>query len=83
MSKDPMEMTVEELDVNYGKPELLGTVTHILGLSQNANHDLFTIEVLTEDTKRLNIRFTQAALRMLVELIGDGLSNERPKANLN
>lgn len=60
MTKDPMEMAAEELDASYGKPLLLGTVTHILGLSQNANHDRFTVEVFTEDTKRLNIRFTEA-----------------------
>jgi hypothetical protein len=81
MSKDPIEMAVDELDAIYGKPELLGTITHILGLSQNENHDRLAVEVLTEDTKRYNIRFTEAALRTLVSLVGDGLSKERPKAN--
>ncbi|MCP3447552.1 hypothetical protein [Bradyrhizobium sp. CCGUVB14] len=81
MSKDPMEMAVEELDAKYGKPELVGTVTHILELSQNDNHDRFAIQILTEDAKRLNIRFTQAALRTLLSLIGDDVSRERPKSN--
>ena len=74
-------MAIEELDALYGKPALLATITHVLGSSGNVNHDLFTIEVLTEDSRRLNVRFTQAALRNLFALIGDQISAERPKAH--
>ena len=71
----------EELDALYGKPAALTTITHVLGKSGNINHDLFTIEVLTEDFKRLNVRFTQAASRNLFALIKDQIGVERPKAH--
>ena len=81
MDKNPMEMAAEELDALYGKPQMLTTITHVLGVQANINHDLFTVEILTEDSKRLNVRFTQAALLNLVACVGDQLNTERPKAN--
>ena len=81
MNKDLSEMLPDELDALYGKPTPLATITHVLGNSGNINRDLFTIEVLTEDFKRLNVRFTQAALRNLFALIKDQIGVERPKAH--
>jgi len=74
-------MSIEELEAAYGKPELLSTITHVLAYSENVNHDRITVEVLTEDAKRLKIRFTQEALRSLIRLISDDPSKDRPKAN--
>ena len=76
-----MEMAIEELDALYGKPQLLTTITHVLGTGAKTHHDLFTVEILTEDRKRLYVRFTQIALRNLVAAVGDQLSTERPKAH--
>jgi hypothetical protein len=81
MNKDSIEMAIEGLDLLYGKPELVATITHVLGLSESLNHDLFTVEVITEGSKRLKIRLTEATLRNFVNLIDDRLDMSRPKAN--
>jgi len=81
MDKQPMEMSIEELDALYGKPQLLSTITHVLGLHDNIHHDRFTAEFITEDSKRANIPFTQSALRDLLRLLEGRLGIERPKAN--
>jgi hypothetical protein len=83
MNKDPMEMTIEELDVVYGKPHLFTTITHVLQCVSVGGHDRFTVEIITEDSQRLNIQFTQEALRNLMRLIDveGSLGVDRPKAN--
>jgi hypothetical protein len=81
MDKDPMEMTVEELDALYGKPHLLSKITHVLGCIGNIHHDRFTVEVITEDSKRAHVQFTQTALRNLMRLVESEFDVERPKAN--
>lgn len=81
MSKEPSEMLIEELDAIYGEPVQVAAVMHVLEKMENFNHDRFTFEVITEDSKRLQIPFTQSALQSLVWLIGDSLNTPRPKVN--
>lgn len=79
---DPLEMTIEELDLAYGKPQRLATVTAVLGISSNLHHDQITLEMITERGERVEVGFTQRALRrltLLCQLEAD--APDKPKAN--
>jgi len=74
--------TIEELDLHYGKPERLASVTAVLGMSSNRHHDQTSVEVITERGQRLLLGFTQSALRELVFLCQSEVqAPDKPKAN--
>lgn len=81
MAREPDEMTIEELDRVYGKPVRMPVVTHVLAKTENVNHDRVVIELATDATTRLEIPFTQTALKALMALIASDLGRARPKLN--
>ena len=78
---DPNEMSPEEIQTVYGDILPMSTVTHVISVQTNVNHDRFTIEMISEDSKRLSLPFTQSALRMLFAIVKEDLKLERQRAN--
>ena len=82
MAKHPQEMSIEELRAHYGEPKRLATITSVLGVMSNDHHDRTTVEVTTDSVERLELQFTQSALRELLLICRpEADAQDKPRAN--
>lgn len=82
MDRHPSELSVEELDIHYGKAVQMPIISATLATMSNDNHNIVSFEVVTEKEERWLLRFTQGALSELIKLADDWAGQtERPSVN--
>ena len=78
----PENLPLGELDARYGKPKKMPLVTAVLGVVDNLDHDIVTVEILNESGQRYLLFFGQGILRQFIDMCAPSVEgHKRPRVN--